>query len=237
MMEHQLVLPDGRNIPYRLIASARRKSIGLRIDQHGLTVSTPARIARSRLENMLLQKSGWILKKLTRHQENTPAAMEWRDGARMQFLGNPLTLSLSHAPRNRAVECEAGALHLALPTPDCTQTVQRKVIAWYRRAALDDFSRRLELLAAKLGVPAPPLFLSSARTRWGSCNSRGEIRLNWRLIQAPPHIIHYVAAHELAHLKEMNHGPHFWAVVATLCPDYRSAQQALKAMSTRLHAL
>jgi hypothetical protein len=111
------------------------------------------------------------------------------------------------------------------------------VLQWYRREALEDFTRRMQLLTNRLGVEMPPIALSSARTRWGSCNSRGEIRLNWRLIQAPPHIIHYVVAHELAHLKEMNHSPKFWAIVAKLCPDYIASRHALKTMSAQLHRM
>ena len=108
---------------------------------------------------------------------------------------------------------------------------------WYRKQALTDFSRRLEILAAKLGVPTPALFLSNARSRWGSCNSRQEIRLNWRLLQAPPHIINYVVAHELAHLKEMNHSAKFWAMVEKIYPDYKTAEKELKVWSAKLHQI
>jgi hypothetical protein len=237
MIERQLLLPDGHTLAYRLVASARRRSVGLRIDRNGLTVSSPTRIARRALDDILRQKADWIVAKLREWQAKQPASIDWRDGTRLLYLGHPILLRLSVAARSRAAQCSAGSLQLALPEPDCAKTVERRVLAWYRQAALEDFSRRLELLASRLGVAPPPLFLSSARTRWGSCNSRGEIRLNWRLIQAPPHIIHYVAAHELAHLKEMNHSPRFWAVVATLCPDYRAARQQLKALSAQLHVL
>jgi predicted metal-dependent hydrolase len=115
--------------------------------------------------------------------------------------------------------------------------VERKVLQWYKKQALTDFSRRLSLFATKLGVPTPPLFLSNARSRWGSCNSRKEIRLNWRLLQAPPHIINYVVCHELAHLKEMNHSAKFWAVVASIFPDYKAAEKELKAWSPKLHVI
>lgn len=100
-----------------------------------------------------------------------------------------------------------------------------------------DFARRLEILSAKLGVPLPKLFLSNAKSRWGSCNSKKEIRLNWRLLQASPHIINYVICHELAHLKEMNHSAKFWAVVASIFPDYKAAEKELKALSPKLHAM
>jgi predicted metal-dependent hydrolase len=113
----------------------------------------------------------------------------------------------------------------------------RKVIAWYKKQAKLDFSRRLEILAAKLGVETPPLTLSNAQSRWGSCNSRGEVRLSWRLLQAPPHIINYVICHELAHLKQMNHSAKFYAVLENLFPNHKAAEKELKTLSPQLHRL
>ena len=84
----------------------------------------------------------------------------------------------------------------------------------------------------QLGVAPPPLTLSAARTRWGSCSLKTGIRLNWRLIHFPPHVIDYVVAHELAHLREMNHSPSFWAVVGQLFPTYKAARADLKKLAT-----
>jgi hypothetical protein len=100
-------------------------------------------------------------------------------------------------------------------------------------AALREHARavlreRLALHAPRLGVAVPPLRLSSARTRWGSCNQRGGISLNWRLVFMPLAVVDYVVAHELAHLKEMNHGPRFWSVVEQLCPDWRALRSELR---------
>jgi len=99
------------------------------------------------------------------------------------------------------------------------------------------FLERLTYYAGKLGVPVPPLRLSSAKSRWGSCNTKGEIRLSWRLIHFSPDLIDYVIVHELAHLKEMNHSPRFWAVVARLYPDWQTARAALKQQARHLPEL
>jgi predicted metal-dependent hydrolase len=226
----------GKEIPYTLRISARRRTLGLRVDERGLTVHIPKRVSQRSLDNFLQDKADWITRKLAEWQERPdPACIEWKDGAALRYLGQDIQLSLRHDARNRAVEFDGVRLYLALPNATDDTAVQRKVAQWYRKQAITDFTRRIELLAAKLGVPTPPVYLSNARTRWGSCNSRGEIRLHWRLIQAPPHIIHYVVAHELAHLKEMNHSPKFWVWVEKLCPDYSGARQELKALSGRLH--
>ncbi|MEK9940323.1 MAG: SprT family zinc-dependent metalloprotease, partial [Methylotenera sp.] len=129
-----------------------------------------------------------------------------------------------------------GTLQLAQPNLDAT-AISRKVLQWYKKQAVADFARRLEIFSAKLGVALPTQLISSARTRGGSCNSKREIRLNWRLLQAPPHLINYVICHELAHLKEMNHSARFWAVVASIYPDYKNAEKELKAWSPKLHLM
>lgn len=236
MSQRELKLADGQTIPYILKVSARRRTIGLKIDGNGLTVHIPRRIAQHTVESLLRDKSGWITSKLAKWTDR-PAAIEWQDGAPLRYLGQEIRLALRQDTRNRAVEFDGTRLYVALPNPENAAAVQRKVVQWLAKQCRPDFTRRIELLAAKLGVPTPPLYLSSARTRWGSCNSRGEIRLNWRLIQAPPHIIHYVVAHELAHLKEMNHSAKFWGWVKKLCPEYEAARRALKAISAELHLI
>lgn len=236
MSKYTLTSPEGEVIPYFLERRTRR-TVGMRITPQGLLVRAPKRISQEQIEQLLFTKINWIVSKLRFHQENQVAPMQWRDGAKLWLLGNELTLSVRHDKKNRAVECEAGSLHVAMPAPEDEEAVARKVLQWYRKQAMSDFNRRLELLAAKLGVSTPRLFLSNANTRWGSCNSKNEIRLNWKLIQAPPHIINYVTAHELAHLKEMNHSGRFWAVVESIFPEYKKAEKELKQLSPRLHAI
>lgn len=236
MSAYLLELPGGDPIPYQLKLRPRR-TVGMRIGADGLTVHAPKRISQSELNRILLDKAGWIRSKLeARHELATPPT-EWRDGTSLMLLGNDITLRVSHDARSRNVEFQAGILSVALPNVDDQTSIARKVIKWYRKEAQTDFGRRLELLSAKLGIATPKLFLSNAGARWGSCNSKKEVRLNWRLIQAPPHIINYVAAHELAHIKEMNHSAKFWAVVESLIVDYKKAEKELKTMSSLLHAI
>lgn len=236
MSKYVLTSPEGEAIPY-LLERSSRGTVGMRISPEGLLVRAPKRISQAQIEQLLLSKINWIISKLRFHQENRVAPMSWQDGATLWLLGNELTLRVSQDVRNRAVVHERGSLNVALPTPEDAEAIARKVFAWYRQQAMADFTRRVELLAARLGVETPRLFLSNASTRWGSCNSKSEIRLNWKLIQAPPHIISYVVAHELAHLKEMNHSARFWAVVESIFPEYKKAEKELKQLGSRLHAI
>lgn len=235
---HKLIV-GGEEIPYTLKLSPRRKTLGLRIDHRGLTVHIPSRAPKKALAQFLQDHSDWISRKLQewRKRPAPPEPVAWVHGASLSILGQPVTLNLQDGKRCQVTSLNGETLTLATASPTDQAAIRRAVLRWVGRYAREDFQRRLELLSAKMGVKTPPLYLSSARTRWGSCNSRGEIRLNWRLIQAPPRIIHYVICHELAHLKEMNHSPKFWAWVEQLCPDYRALREELKALSPELHLI
>lgn len=236
MAEQLLKFADGETITYSLEHRSRR-TVGLKITATGLVIHAPKRISQSQLEDIIVLKADWIRKKLASlHQHKIPV-IQWQDSEQLLLLGNPITLALQHHTRSKTVEYTPGFLQLAMPNHDDQAAVSHKVIQWYKKQALADFARRLEIFSAKLGVDFKSLTLSNAKSRWGSCNSRKEIRLNWRLLQAPPHIINYVVCHELAHLKEMNHSAKFWAVVASIYPDYKAAEKELKSWSPKLHAM
>ena len=236
MQNQTLKLETGETIPYLLYHRARR-TVGLKITAEGLVVHAPKRIFAFQLNKILQEKSNWILTKLQHRAANQVEKIEWIVGEHLLYLGQDIQLNIVHSQTNKALAFAANVLNIVTPTPNNHALISRKVIHWYKNQAALDFNRRLEILAAKLGVATPPLTLSNAQSRWGSCNSRGELRLNWRLLQAPPHIINYVICHELAHLKQMNHSAKFWAVVESLFPNYKAAEKELKALSPQLHRL
>jgi len=235
-MIHTLTLTSGDQLHYHL-ERRQRRTVGLKITTNGLVIHAPQRVSMQELEGIIALKAEWIRKKLAAISLQHVPFMQWKDSEKLLLLGNTITLTLVHDSRSRAPELSPGLLHLAMPNHDDQAAVAYKVLRWYKKQALIDFSRRLVLLSTKLDVETPTLFISSARTRWGSCNSKKEVRLNWRLLQAPPHLINYVICHELAHLKQMNHSDKFWAVVASIYPDYKAAEKELKAWSPKLHAL
>ena len=122
-------------------------------------------------------------------------------------------------------------LHLFVPPVVEARVVLEKAL---RDKARRVFAERLARYALQIGIPAPPLRLSAARTRWGSCSHHGGISLNWRLILMPLPVVDYVVAHELAHLKEMNHSPGFWSVVEQLCPDWRARRLELRQLARQI---
>ena len=232
-MSHSLTLPSGDQLHYQL-ERRQRRTVGLKITQTGLVIHAPKRISQSQLEDIIVQKADWVLRKLASITANRIPEIQWQHGEQLLFLGNAITLTIEHNTRSKVVEYEPGVLQLAMPNQD-EMLIARKVVQWYKKQAITDFTRRLEIFSSKLGVKFTSLTLSNAASRWGSCNSKKEIRLNWRLLQAPPHIINYVVCHELAHIKEMNHSAKFWATVASIFPDYKAAEKELKALSPQLH--
>jgi hypothetical protein len=233
-LHHRLKL-GSEEIPYLLRRSPRRRSIGLKIDSSGLTVSVPARLPQREWEALLREKSAWVRDKLEEMRARALPPLHWTDGQLLPFLGRPLELALEMGgPRARPVQCDS-LLRVALPDPDDARAIENKVVEWYRREALSFFYERVNFHTRQLDVSVSRLSLTSARTRWGSCTSRGAIRLNWRLIKAPPAVIDYVVVHELAHLIELNHSPAFWRIVASACPDFRDQRAFLRAHGAAYH--
>lgn len=234
--ERRARLPDGGEIRYLLKRSPRRRTIALRIDGDGLTVNAPARAPLYRLEEVLADKAGWVREKLALMLERRPPQRLWQDGETLPLLGEEVRLTVVTG-RVRAVPLLAeDQLRVEVADISDAGAVQAKVMKWYRATALADFTARVARCAALLGVPFPPLSLSNAASRWGSCTARGAVRLNWRLIKAPPHLIDYVVAHELAHLKHLDHSPAFWRTVVMLYPDCLAARRELKANGHIFHS-
>jgi predicted metal-dependent hydrolase len=208
---------------------ARRRSIGFTVSADGLKVSAPRWVTITEIERALQDKRDWILRKLVEQRERAKALQTarvvWADGASLPYLGSPLQLRLGGLAR---YDAEGRVLHLGLPLSATPEQMRDAVQAWLQRQARSLFEQRCQHFAPALGVRYTRLSLSSAQTRWGSASVSGAIRLNWRLIHFAPAIIDYVVAHELAHLREMNHSARFWAVVGSVVPDYEQIRGRLR---------
>ncbi|GHT90932.1 hypothetical protein AGMMS49545_23970 [Betaproteobacteria bacterium] len=220
---------QGRSVDYRLTRSHRR-SISLRIAGQGLCVSAPFNASDAQIEAMLREHGDWVLQKLALWQTRTRAA-KLTEGSEIFWLGTPCRLRRCDGSKSRL---DDGALELHLAEG---QDFAAAFIRFCKRRARPLFLERLAHYAERLGVPVPPLVLSSAKTRWGSCNAKGEIRLSWRLMQFSVPLIDYVVAHELAHLKEMNHSPLFWATVERIYPGWQRARNEIRRLAATLPQL
>jgi len=225
-----IVLGD-RPISY-VLRRSRRHTIGLSIDQHGLRVGAPQRASLREVESLIRQHGEWIGRKLDEWQNRRPPErLQIVDSVQLPLLGSPLSIRLALGANRIVWNLQAAerVLTLCLRSPTEAPRLLEKAL---RERARSLFSERIDHYLPQLGVARPPLSLSAARTRWGSCSLRSGIRLNWRLIHFAPPLIDYVVVHELAHLREMNHSERFWAIVAALYPDYRSARAELKRCAT-----
>lgn len=225
----RIVLADDRCVEYTVRRTRRRGSIGLQVDERGLTVTVPPRGASARwIEEALRERADWLLEKLDEWRGRARPAPDFREGSVLPYLGRDYRLALNAAPGRGRVMLLERHLLATLPEPHAPDRVERLVMRWYHAEALALFGERARALGEPLGLVPRSLRLSGARTRWGSCNERGEIRINWRLIHRPLHLVDYVAAHELAHLAELNHSAAFWALVERMFPRWREARAELR---------
>lgn len=233
---------EGAHVAYEL-RRARRRTIGFMVGPEGLTVSAPKWVPLYEIDEALRGKAGWIVRKLDemrqRGERRETARIDWKDGAAVPFLGETLIVVLD--PRHgfegggmlrTADDALPGVprltLHIGLSHLATPEQIRDAVQAWLMRHARRLFTERLEHFAPRLGVRWTKLALSSAATRWGTAHSDGTIRLNWRLVHFRLEVIDYVVAHELSHLRVMDHSPRFWDTVRTVVPDYAQLRGQLK---------
>ncbi|GAB1391843.1 SprT family zinc-dependent metalloprotease [Rhodocyclaceae bacterium] len=218
----------GRIVSYALRRDRRR--LALHIDERGLRVGAPHVFPLADIEAFIHSHADWVVRKLDEFSSRTTLRyLAIHPGAELPVLGETVRVCVT-AGNNRGYWKEGELWLAARPAADLAALARRAL----QRRALEVFRPGIANAAAQLGVALPPLALSSARTRWGSCSARSGIRLNWRLIHLPQPLVDYVIAHEVAHLVEMNHSPRFWKQVEKLFPDWRSAREQLKQQGATL---
>ena len=230
---------EGRSIAF-LLARSKRRSIGFVVDGDGLSVRAPKWLSLRDVDAAVREKGRWIVARLDEQRERARqqavARTVWRDGASVAYLGRPLTIALDphgdlgagEAALIEGDSTSAPRLRVGLPGDADEERVKDAVQSWLQREARRIFAARAAHFAERLGVRVRRLSLSSATTRWGSANANGSVRLHWRLIHHPLATIDYVVAHELAHLREMNHSERFWSVVRSVVPEYEAARRELR---------
>ena len=232
------VVLQGQRVAYEYRV-ARRRSIGFTVGLEGLSVRAPRWVRRADVDEALHERAQWILDKLAEQRERAQrlhaARVVWREGASIPFLGDPVVLVIDPRIAGAVLDADAQGLpgvprrvlRVGLPNDVGAEQLREAVQGWLQRQALRVFKERCAHFAPRLGVRVRRLSLSSAATRWGSASADGAIWLHWRLIHFTLPVIDYVVAHELAHLREMNHSRAFWEVVRSVIPDYQHARRTL----------
>jgi predicted metal-dependent hydrolase len=217
-----LIELGGRPVEYRF-ARRRRRTLGITVDADGLRVAAPMRAPWRDIEAFVREKETWILAKLEEWaQVPRPAVLSGTTGESLPYLGLEHTLEVREG--GPAVALAGGAIAVSAPRSRVLATL----LGWLKAKALETLTPRVAHYAAALSLAAPGVALSRGRRQWGVCAANGAIRLNWRLVHLAPALADYVAAHEVAHLVEMNHSKRFWSLVASLYPSWREARERLQ---------
>lgn len=217
----------------RLRANSRAQRYLLRLpaDHSGPVLTVPKGGDLGRAERFARQHINWLIERL----EGRPNHVALRSGDFVPLRGEDHLIVSTGKLRGLvsvgATDCGAPALHV----PGAGDHVPRKTTSWLKAQAKLDLTARAEDHAARIGKKIAAISVRDTKSRWGSCASNGRLSFSWRLILAPPEILDYVAAHEVAHLKEMNHSDRFWNLCTELAPQTPAARVWLKENGLRLH--
>jgi len=207
------------------IIRSRRRSIAIIVQADGkLVVRAPIRLSNARILEFIHSKTDWILAQQAKIASRRTPVHKFTSGETFLFLGEPIPLEISDNSKQPLI------LNTSFHLRRSDQPHARDIfIKWYQQQARQVFTNRAQFFAQKYGFNFSKIRLSSARTRWGSCNSKGTLSFSWRLVMAPLEIIDYVIIHELVHLKIQNHSSTFWQKVNEFIPDHKKRRTWLKA--------
>ncbi|CAD0186341.1 hypothetical protein RUESEDTHA_03249 [Ruegeria sp. THAF57] len=217
-------LPGTPPVPLTLRKSARARRISLRISQLDgrVTLTYPQGVPEAEALNFARMKEDWI----RQHLEDRPELSVVQFGQSIPVEGVARRIVPASGRR-----VQLGTDEIAVPKG----AEARRLVRFLKELARDRLTGACDDYAAMLGRPYSSLTIRDTRSRWGSCSSAGGLMFSWRLILAPSDILHYVAAHEVAHLAEMNHSPAFWAQVERIFGDYKDQRRWLRDNGAQLH--
>ena len=210
---------------------ARRYTLRIQAATREVVLTMPPRGNLRDARAFAERHGGWIAARLQRLPQPAPFA----DGGIVPIRG--VDHRIAHRDGGRgvtAIEIEAGGAHL-LRVYGAAPHVERRVTDFLKREAKRDLDEAAHRYARALNVTIKRISIRDQASRWGSCSSTGALSFSWRLILAPPFVLDYLAAHEVAHLVEMNHSRRFWRLVLQICPDAHRAKTWLDAHGAGLH--
>ena len=201
------------------LVRSRRKTIALIVHPDGrLEVRAPRQMAEQNIREFVEGHSDWVHKQQTRARKYAPPLpKKFTDGETFFLLGQFYSLNIV-ARQRPALTFDGATFRLA---KSAQPKAKEYFVRWYKAQAMEILSDQVKAIAARHGFTYQKIRISSARTRWGSCSSKGTLSFTWRLVMAPPEIVDYVVMHELVHTKIHNHSKKFWASVAEILPEYK----------------
>lgn len=233
-LPEQIEIPlDSQRVRVRLRPNnrARRYTLNLGVSGSDPVLTIPAGGSYDGARYFLGRNLGWLESRLS----NRPSARPFRPGRVVPVRG--VNHRIAHRPSDRGtVRVQKDGRSPVLAIAGDREHLERRLTDWLRRQARSDLETAVFHYAAAVQARPTAIRLRDPKGRWGSCSSRGTLSFSWRLIMAPPVVLDYLAAHEVAHLREMNHSPTFWRLVNRICPSTDEAEAWLKANGAGLHA-
>jgi predicted metal-dependent hydrolase len=228
------------DIVVEIVRSSRRKSLSIEVGVNGVKARAPSRMRHGSIVDFVTKKQDWI----RRHIAGLPepqAPLELKANAKLLLQGKNFGLSIVHGSSK---PCYLTLDSIVVPVKQShlplQQSVGNKLVRWYKLMAYEELQRRVALYSSVMSIPNTKTLSINVRDykrRWGSCDRKGGLSFNWRIIQAPPLVFDYVVIHELAHCHEFNHSKKFWAIVASQMPDWRDQQHWLQCHGTELYRI
>ncbi|MFK0278084.1 M48 family metallopeptidase [Ensifer sp. NPDC090286] len=224
----------GKSLPLTIKQNARATRMTLRIEPGGraLKMTVPQGLSEREVNAFLTRHQGWLMTKLARFSGES----------QIEEGGSILIRGIAHRiERTGKIRGLTEAIVIddepVLRVSGGEEHLNRRIVDFLKKEARQDLDRLVAIYTGRIGRRAKSLSLKDTRSRWGSCSADGALSFSWRIVMAPPRVIAYLAAHEVAHLQEMNHGPNFWALCGRLCPDTEDAKRWLRRNGTMLHAI
>ena len=224
----------GKSLPVAVVVNRRATRLTLRIVTGGksLCVTIPPHVSDKQVDHFLDRNRNWVAVRLAKLPQSIAAGAD----ATIPYLG--IDHKIVHVDKLRGiVESASHCQAPALLVPGESAHVARKVATFLKREARTRLDHAVARHSAALGVRAKALRITDTTSRWGSCSATRTLSFSWRVVMAPPEVLNYLAAHEVAHLSQMNHSPAFWALVKQLCPDMDQHKSWLQRHGARLHAI
>lgn len=202
------------DVYYTLILK-KKKNISIKIDLNGdIVVYAPIGIDDSYIENLLIKKKKWIIKNINIIKNNP-----YNSNDNIIFLGNKYTIKIEISQKE-SICLDNEIIYIKSKSKD-DKYIQNMLVSWYKEQAKIILVNKANIISEKCKLFPTKIIIKDQKSRWGSCNIRKEIRLNWRLILMPNNVMEYIIIHELCHLKIMNHSNEFWRLVKKYIPNYK----------------
>jgi predicted metal-dependent hydrolase len=222
----------GAQLEVRRHPSARRLTLRVSRTRRAVIVTLPLQCDLDEAGTFLNRHIDWVRARL----DSLPNRIPFEDQAAMPLRGELHRIAFTGGKRTRIVSVDQDThKHPTILVPGPKDLAANRLTRWLFEQAKSDLDDSVKQHADRLSLKVKRIAIRDQTSRWGSCSSTGALSFSWRLILAPPFVLDYVAAHEVAHLREMNHGPKFWALVKKIRPDFEVAKQWLQVRGPDLH--